>query len=75
MELNAYAFLAFIVNDAFQDKKYLYSDEKHSEKIEIMKNNEKMTWPLPLTSCEDLESRQLAYTSAFYLLALIIFSS
>lgn len=47
-----YVFLAFIANDAFQDKKDLHSDEKHNEKIEIMKDNEKMTWPLPLTSCE-----------------------
>lgn len=26
-----YVFLAFMVNDIFQDKKYLYSDEKHNE--------------------------------------------
>lgn len=27
-----YVFLAFMVNDTFQDKKYLYSDEKHENK-------------------------------------------
>lgn len=54
-----YVFLAFIVNDTFQDKKSICIAMKKVMKIKIIKNNEKKTRPLPLTNCENLESSQL----------------